>query len=155
MSRRIRNANKHTKAPVPTARAKGGAPRRADDGNESFGLAERLLLGMAPPDAIDTLAGTLDGVRSAGRSAARVALVKDFLARNPEMRAELAKEAAETWKRVRGSHAAFSAAIVERRAQLLSRAQLANFNEGAPVAAANAQREVARYLAELEGISGG
>ncbi len=155
MSRHTGRAEKNSAKAAPATRPKGKTQPRAGDRKEKFGPAEKLLLGMAPPDSVDTLAGASGGVRAAGKMAARVAMVQDFLTRNPEVRTELEEEAAETWKRVRGKHAAFTAAIAERRAQLLSRAQLANFNEGAPVAAANAQQEVARYLAELEGISGG
>lgn len=131
-----------------------GAVNGAKSGAQPIGAAEKLLLGLTPNDTVVTVPRALRGLVRGDGTSARLDALQAFLTRNPEVRVELEREAEAMWARAGGKRDVFAAAVTERRAQLLTQAQLSMVSEMAPASVDAGYRELARYLAEMYGISG-
>jgi hypothetical protein len=160
MERRVKEISKPGKSSGRVAEGNGGAAAAAagpvpeENGARPIGAAEKLLLGLPPTASVTAVPRALRGLIRGDGAAARLEVVQVFLARHPDLREDLEREAGEIWKRVSGKPEEFTAAVAERRARLLSLAQLSNVNETAPVAVQNTYTELARYLAESYGAGG-
>ena len=113
---------------------------------------DKMLLGAAPDDLIAMTTYPADSMGDT--RAARLDAVRKYLADVPELRAELAKDIKEAWIRVDGRRGEFQKVFAERRAQVLSLAELGQFRQQAPQAIADFHDELSRYLMEMEGFSG-
>jgi hypothetical protein len=113
---------------------------------------EKMLLGAAPGDPI-ALTAAPAGATPDPR-AARLDLVRKFLADMPELRAELGKSITAASRNGGGKRGDFLKAFAERRAQVVSLAELGQLRQQAPQAMADFQGELSRYLTEMEGGSG-
>ena len=111
---------------------------------------EKALLGIAPDNADEFAARSASLVPTI--HAARLANVRSFLAEQPELREALAQQVEEAWQTVGGNHGEFLARIAERRAQILSQAELAHWRSQTPQAIADFRTQLARYLVEMEGL---
>jgi hypothetical protein len=111
---------------------------------------EKMLLGVAPDDLLAVTIHPTDLMRDP--RAARLEVVRKFLAHVPELRAELAKDINEAWNRADGQRGEFVKAFAERRAQVLSLAEVGQFRQQAPQAIADFNTELSRYLMEMEGF---
>ena len=109
---------------------------------------EKMLLGAAPDDAIALAEGVPDP------RAARLEDIRKFLVDQPELRAKLAAETSKAWQRAGGQRGAYLESLAERRAQVLSLAEISRSRKKVPQAAADFDRELARYLTEMHGFGG-
>lgn len=112
---------------------------------------EKVLLGAAPDDLVAVTIHPTDLMQDP--RAARLEVVRKFLADVPELRAQLGKDINEAWNRADGQRGEFVKAFAERRAQILSLAELGQFRQQAPQAIADFHGELSRYLMEMEGFS--
>ena len=111
---------------------------------------EKMLLGFTPDAAIAD-----DGVGLArDPRAVRVEALRKYLLEVPELRAELAKDIEVAWRGAYGRRGEFLKAFAERRAQILSLAELGRFRQQAPQTIADFHSELSRYLMETEGQPG-
>jgi hypothetical protein len=111
---------------------------------------EKMLLGATPDDEVAVRSGSPGLVRDP--RATRLDSVRRFLEDQPALRAQLGKEVEDAWRSADGRRGAFLTGLAERRAQLLSMAELGQLREQASRAAADAESELARYLREMEGF---
>lgn len=112
---------------------------------------EKMLLGAAPGDLM-ALSAVPAGATADPR-AARLDLVRKFLAEMPELRAELGKSIAAASRNGGAKRGDFLKAFAERRAQVVSLAELGQFRQQAPQAVADFHGELSRYLVEMEGFA--
>jgi hypothetical protein len=136
------------------SRADNQNAARGDVEPQSIGPVEKLVLGMTPADDVPVVPAILRSVLRAGDTEAQLAPVRSFLARHEGLRTEIAGDLVKQWDQVKGDRAAYTAAVSEARAQLLTYAKLANFAEAAPVAITDTLNELARYLTSSRGASG-
>lgn len=127
-------------------------PREGD--RQTIGPAEKLVLGLAPDDVNSSVPSVLQGILPRDVAGTRLATVRAFFERRPELRDEVARETAAAWKRVNGDRVEFMSSMAEARAQLLAHAELATFAEQAPGAVDDTLQELARYLAGGRGENG-
>lgn len=112
---------------------------------------EKMLLGAVPDDLLVVTDHPTDLMRDP--RAVRLEVVRKFLADVPELRTQLAKDIKEAWSRADGRRGEFQKVFAERRAQVLSLAELGQFRQQAPQAIADFNTELSRYLMEMEGFS--
>ena len=106
---------------------------------------EKMLLGATPGDLVAVASLSAPG-------AARLDDVRTFLVEQPELRAKLALEVDKAWQRADGARGQFLERVAERRAQILSLAEIGRSQRQGPETDANFERELARYLTEMEGF---
>jgi hypothetical protein len=138
----------------PAAEMQEHPPQEPEDERHTIGPAEKLVLGLAPDDVSSSVPSVLQGILPRDMSATRLATVRAFFERRPELRDEVARETAAVWRRVKGDRVEFTASMAEARAQLLAHAELATFAEQAPGAVDDTLQELARYLAGGRGENG-
>jgi len=122
------------------------------DAHAELDPVEKALLGVAPDDPIKLTPGPV--IFRPDTLAIRLQVVRDFLAEQPEIRETLAQEVEEAWKRADGQRQTFLALIAERRAQILSRAELSHMQREAPKVMSHFAGELSRYLAEMDKLGG-
>jgi hypothetical protein len=140
--------NKENAVARDTARSKA----EQNPGAATLDAVEKMLLGAAPDDSI-ALAAAAPSVASNLR-AARLDDIRKFLVDQPELRAKLGTEINKAWQRADGKRGAFLESLAERRAQVLSLAEIGRSRRQAPQAAADFDHELARYLTEMHGFGG-
>ena len=111
---------------------------------------EKALLGIAPQGGVEFAAPSVAVLPN--NHAARLANVRSFLAAQPALLEALAEQIEETWQTTGGNHVEFLTRIAERRAQILSQAELAHWGRQAPQAVADFRTQLARYLVEMQGL---
>jgi hypothetical protein len=124
---------------------------QADD-REELSPVEKVLLGATPDDPIEVAAGPAASVLDA--RPARLEVIRSFLAEQPELRAKLRQEVDKAWHNTDRQRGEFLAALAERRAEVLSRAELSHLGRLAPQTVAGFRGELSRYL-EMEGFGAG
>lgn len=107
---------------------------------------EKVLLGGVPNDVVEMPVG------SAKTRTAQLDLIRSFLAEQPELRSTLSKEIDEAWERTKENRIEFLDTLAERKASILSLAELNYFQKQSPQAVSQFQGELARYLVEMEGF---
>ncbi|MCY7290220.1 MAG: hypothetical protein LH624_18745 [Cryobacterium sp.] len=113
---------------------------------------EKMLLGAAPDDFIAL--GAASTAAALDPRAARLDDVRKFLVDQPELRAKLGLEINKAWQRADGQRRAFLESLAERRAQVLSLAEIGRSRQQVPQATSDFDRELARYLTEMHGFGG-
>ncbi len=121
------------------------------DAHAELDPVEKALLGLAPDDPIRLTPGPV--IFGPDTLAIRLQVVRNFLAEQPEIRETLAQEVEEAWGRAGGQRQTFLVLMAERRAQILSRAELSHMQREAPKAVTDFVGELSRYLTEMEGFS--
>lgn len=125
------------------------AKSKAEQGPRAgLDAVEKMLLGAAPDDSVALGAAAPDS------RAPRLDDIRGFLADQPALRAKLGAEISKAWQRADGKRGAFLESLAERRAQVLSLAQISRSRRQVPQAAADFDHELARYLTEMHGFGG-
>lgn len=109
---------------------------------------EKLLLGATPDDLV--AAANLSLPR-----AERLDSVRTLLADQPKLRAKLGLEIDKAWQRADGERGAFLEGLAERRAQVLSLAEMGRSRQQMSQIVVDLDRELERYLMEMEGFGTG
>jgi hypothetical protein len=136
----------------PTTTKRAAATRGPQPHNQpALDSVEKMLLGGTPDDGIAISAQAADAMRDP--RVARLDAARNYLVDVPELRAELARDIKAAWSRAGGRRSEFLHAVAERRAQLLSLAELRQFRDQTPHAIADFHSELSRYLLETAGQS--
>lgn len=109
---------------------------------------EKMLLGATPDDLVALANLSIP-------RAERLHSVRTLLVDQPELRAQLGLEIDKAWQRAGGEREAFLKGLAERRAQILSLAEIGRSRQQVAPAVADFDREFARYLIEMEGFGAG
>lgn len=107
---------------------------------------EKMLFGAAPVDSLELAAATDPRAR-------RLVGVRALLKNQPKLRAKIEQEVDQAWQKARGDRASFLQSIAERRAQLVSLAEISRPNPDGARVAQNFDDELARYLTEMQGLN--
>ena len=106
---------------------------------------ETMLLGGAPVDALDLR-------QSGDRRVQLLADIRAYLKERPELRTETAQEVGLAWQKARGDRTAFRQNVAERRAQLLTLAQIDRAKPDSARVAQDFDNELTRYLTQMQGL---
>jgi hypothetical protein len=110
----------------------------------------RALVGLAPDDVLtaQTSAVLPLGRVTMDRLPGREYILKSYLEAEPQAAAGLEQELSELWARADGLREAYLTLVAEKRAQLLSRAELHHASRMAPAAMEELVASLEEYLSQ-------
>lgn len=111
---------------------------------------EMMLLGGSPDDIFPVIAHPVDLVKD--HRSVQIEVIREYLAGQPGLRVQLEKEVTEASRRAKGQRGEFLKALAERRAQVVSLAQIGQLSQQTPQAITDFHEELSRYLTDMEGF---